>query len=264
MQKIRMRVLLTAVIAVLALASITGCQGASQKQETPQQSEITADATPTVEKSVTMDEGNLGNLQYLITLPKDYDPNADHTWPVLVFLHAADAGTMGWAEYFKLYQLVEDQGYSFITISPVATKSWLSNEDDVISIVRNALNKYKADPTRVYLTGGSMGGDATWTFAAKHPDLFAAAAPISSGSSTDLAASLVDMPIWAFHNKYDIIVSITRTQEMVDAVKKAGGKEVEFTIYEFKDGNKHDSWTRTYKNPDFYQWLLNHTNTNTH
>ncbi|WEK54386.1 MAG: prolyl oligopeptidase family serine peptidase [Candidatus Cohnella colombiensis] len=269
MQKIRLRVLLTAVIAVLALASFTACQGASQNQETSQQTEITPDATPAVEETpvveegVTLDEGSLGELEYLITLPKDYDSNADRSWPVLVYLHHSGAGSMSYAKYYKLYQLVEDQGYSFITISPLTKVSWLSNEDDVISIVRNALNKYKADPTKVYITGGSIGGNATWTFAAKHPDLFAAAAPFSSGASTDLAANLIDMPILAFHNKNDSITPVKKTQEMVDAVKNAGGKDIKFTIYEGKDDIKHDSWTKTFKNPDFYKWLLEHTSKNT-
>jgi len=42
---------------------------------------------------------------------------------------------------------------------------------------------------------------------------------------------------------------------MVDAVKKAGAKDVKLTIYPEAE---HDSWTETYKNPGVYEWLLAH------
>ena len=41
-------------------------------------------------------------------------------------------------------------------------------------------------------------------------------------------------------------------EEMVDALK-AVGANVQFTIYPEAD---HDSWTRTYDDPKFYEWLL--------
>jgi predicted peptidase len=39
---------------------------------------------------------------------------------------------------------------------------------------------------------------------------------------------------------------------MVEALKKVDGN-IRFTLYE---GVTHDSWTRTYANPELYQWLL--------
>lgn len=41
---------------------------------------------------------------------------------------------------------------------------------------------------------------------------------------------------------------------MVDVVKAAGG-DVLFTIY---SGVGHNSWAKTYANPELYQWLLSH------
>ena len=43
-------------------------------------------------------------------------------------------------------------------------------------------------------------------------------------------------------------------QEMVDAIKAAGGN-VKFTSY---PGVGHDSYTRTYANPELYRWFLGH------
>jgi predicted peptidase len=39
---------------------------------------------------------------------------------------------------------------------------------------------------------------------------------------------------------------------MVDAIEKCGGN-VKFAVY---PGADHDSWTETYDNPEFYEWLL--------
>ena len=60
------------------------------------------------------------------------------------------------------------------------------------------------------------------------------------------------MPVWAFHGAKDTGVPLERSQVMVDALKKNGANP-KFTIY--PDAG-HDSWTETYNNPEFYQWLL--------
>jgi hypothetical protein len=42
---------------------------------------------------------------------------------------------------------------------------------------------------------------------------------------------------------------------MAEALRRAGDKQVELTIY---PGVPHDSWTETYNNPKLYDWLLSH------
>ena len=60
------------------------------------------------------------------------------------------------------------------------------------------------------------------------------------------------LPIWCFHGEADPVVKVTRSREMVDALK-AVGSPVKYTEY---PGVQHDSWTATFANPDFYQWLF--------
>lgn len=60
------------------------------------------------------------------------------------------------------------------------------------------------------------------------------------------------LPIWCFHGEVDPVVKVTRSREMVDALK-AVGSPVKYTEY---PGVQHDSWTASYANPDFYQWLF--------
>jgi predicted peptidase len=60
------------------------------------------------------------------------------------------------------------------------------------------------------------------------------------------------MPIWVFHGAKDTAVPLDLSQSMVDAITKAGGTP-KLTIYPEAG---HDSWTESYNNPEFYEWLL--------
>jgi len=52
------------------------------------------------------------------------------------------------------------------------------------------------DPTRVYLTGLSMGGYATWDLAARRPELFAAILPVCGGGDEQTAGRIAGLPTW--------------------------------------------------------------------
>jgi predicted peptidase len=110
------------------------------------------------------------------------------------------------------------------------------------------------DPDRVYLTGISMGGYGTWHLGARYPERFAAVAPICgyglvSQGFPGRVCNLRDVPVWAFHGKQDEIVPPAECQELVDTLRACGGT-VRFTVYPDAD---HDSWTRTYANPELYE-----------
>jgi predicted peptidase len=96
-----------------------------------------------------------------------------------------------------------------------------------------------------------------------HPEKFAAIAPVCGGgelitlglSSLGKSRSLRSLAVWAFHGAKDPVVPLSESQRMVDAVKKAGVREVKLTIY---PDVGHDSWTQTYNDPHLYEWFLKH------
>ena len=63
---------------------------------------------------------------------------------------------------------------------------------------------------------------------------------------------LKDTPIWVFHGAKDDVVPLKNSQDLVDVLSQHGGN-VKFTIY--PDAG-HDSWTKTYENPDVFTWLM--------
>jgi acetyl esterase/lipase len=120
------------------------------------------------------------------------------------------------------------------------------------AFIEDIVRQYHIDPHRVYLTGLSMGGYGTWDLAVQYPGYYAAVAPLCGGGNPALAYRLRDLPVWAFHGALDATVPVVRTQEMIDAIRQAGGDPL-MTIY---PNLGHDVWTVTYANPSLYDWLF--------
>jgi predicted peptidase len=100
-----------------------------------------------------------------------------------------------------------------------------------------------------------MGGFGTWAMAGYSPDRFAAIIPICGGGEPLLARALKKTPVWAFHGGKDPIVPVKRSEDLIDALKRAKNEDVKLTVY---PEALHDSWTATYDNPEIYEWLLAH------
>lgn len=192
-------------------------------------------------------------LNYLLSLPAEYE-SSKKSWPLVLFLHGSgESGTD--LEKVKIHgppKIVEAKGpFPFILVSPQsAGRGW--NPDVLNGLLDSVMKQYRVDKDRVYVTGLSMGGFGTWTLAAAHPERFAAIAPICGGGNPEDAPKLAKLPIWVFHGGKDPTVPVRRSEEMVSALKAAGGNP-KFTVYPEAG---HDSWTVTYDNPEFYKWLL--------
>ena len=119
-------------------------------------------------------------------------------------------------------------------------------------LLKEKMAKLPIDPNRVYVTGVSMGGYGTWDIIQREPGLFAAAIPICGGGDGKRAQSLKNIPVWAFHGDNDKAVPVSRSRDMVKALKDCGGK-VQYREY---PGAGHDVWTRTYADPTVLAWLF--------
>jgi len=102
-----------------------------------------------------------------------------------------------------------------------------------------------------------MGGFGTWDLASYSPERFAAIAPICGGGDATKTVYTIGnkVPAWVFHGAKDSVVPLVRSTELVDGFKKRG-VDIKFTVYPEAG---HDSWSKTYENPELYQWLLSHS-----
>ena len=67
-----------------------------------------------------------------------------------------------------------------------------------------------------------------------------------------LANKLVKIPIWAFHSRDETYVPRVGTEEMVAAVKSAGGN-VNLTLI---PSTSHDCWTAAFQQHEILAWLF--------
>lgn len=121
-----------------------------------------------------------------------------------------------------------------------------------MEVIDKIIRENKIDKHRIYVTGLSMGGYATWEILQREGKLFAAAVPISGGGDLAYAPELAKIPLWVFHGDADKTVPPSRSGDMVDAITKAGGTP-KYTEY---PGVGHDAWGRTYSNPEVWDWLF--------
>jgi predicted peptidase len=151
--------------------------------------------------------------------------------------------------------LAAGRSFPFTVIAPQcpADRDWRTEPAPALAdFVAAACARHDVDPARVYLTGISMGGFATWAVAQEDPTRFAAILPICGGGDVTRAGRLRDLPIWAFHGARDAVIPPARSEEMVAAIRAAGGTP-RLTIY---PEAAHDSWTDTYASDATYAWLL--------
>ncbi len=121
-----------------------------------------------------------------------------------------------------------------------------------LEILDSTLERYNIDRNRVYVTGLSMGGYATWDVLMRFPDRFAAAIPICGGADTTKAALLKNIPIWTFHGDADQTVPVSGTRQMIAAIRQAGGTPL-YTEY---PGVDHGSWGPALREPELAGWLF--------
>jgi pimeloyl-ACP methyl ester carboxylesterase len=193
--------------------------------------------------------------RYLVDLPRGYADDPAKRWPLILFLHHADAGgsDLGLVRNCALAGLIH-RGMQLpaVVVSPQcpADQSW--STPILAHLIDEMKTQYRIDSDRVYLTGVSAGGDETWDFALVHPDQLAAIVPMSGESDLRDAARLRHLPIWAFQGARDPIVLPGQIMAMVDAVRQSGGR-AHLTLY---PDLGHDCWTRAYSTDALWTWLF--------
>ena len=199
---------------------------------------------------------NLTSLSYLEYLPKGY--GSGEKFPLVIFLHGA--GERGddpelVAKHGWLMHIREDGAqYPFILLAPQCPKGkyWGNFIESLNAFLTDALQRYDADPSRVYLTGLSMGGTGTWLWSMANPERFAAVIPVCGTGVYWYGEQYAHKPVWVFHGEADPTVPVTESINMVQSIRKRGG-DPRLTIY---PGVGHNSWKQAYSDPALLAWML--------
>jgi predicted peptidase len=208
-------------------------------------------------------------LRYFEYLPAEYDSDTTRRWPLVIFLH-------GMGQRGSDLSLVNVNGLSsmaaagsefpFVLIAPQCPMGnfWDLMDDELEALLQHAIDTYRVDVSRLYLTGLSMGGFGTWGFATRHPQALAAIVPICGGGDfrrdfPEAVRTIRHVPVWAFHGADDDVVSPEMSSSLIDELKIAGATDVRLTVYE---GVGHNCWERAYATDELFDWLLARVNTN--
>jgi len=225
---------------------------------------------------------NRSEYRYQVYIPREF--TRSRSWPVIVALHGGgDYGsdgirqtTFGLARAIRLHA----ERFPAIVIFPQShadgTPGWqLEGGRAALAALDKSMKEFKGDPSRVYLTGLSAGGNGSWYLASQHPDRFAALvvvcgfisefkghtsgvqypalAPASAPDpQTFIARRVSTLPIWIFHGDADQSVSVEESRKMNAALKKIGAN-VQYTEL---PGVDHNAWDPAYERDDLVEWML--------
>jgi len=271
---------------LLSALCLLGCGGSSEPGTQPDPSSGPAIAGQQLKHVLaTPLDGNIGG--YLEYLPGDH-ATSGHTYPLLIFCHGAgETGDGSEASLDALARngvpkLIQDGNFpagftvkagtfAFIVVSPQFI-AWPAPSNVLALLDHLNASGLRIDPRRVYLTGLSMGGGATWATASSAGalPLLAAVVPVCGAmDANDAGARRIaeaSLPVWALHNDGDPTVPVNNTLHWIDAINSHGPAiAARKTIF---IANAHDAWTQAY-DPDYretldgqslnvYQWLLSY------
>jgi hypothetical protein len=197
-------------------------------------------------------------FRYRLFVPRALQPG--ERCPMLVWLHGSgEAGTdnelhLRWMDLILDDRLHIEKYRYFILAVQSPDKGW---SDEMLSVVadiaRQVVREYPVDADRVCLSGVSSGGSGCWNMVMQYPELFSAVAPMGSGGGrVSQPERLANVPIWSFHNRYDVGTSPTGVEETTAAVRMAGGN----ACLTLLPRAGHDCWTEAVQKYYVLDWLL--------
>jgi enterochelin esterase-like enzyme len=137
--------------------------------------------------------------KYAVYLPPDYE-SSERSYPVLYLLHGGGDDQTGWIQFGEVLHIAdkainEGKATPMVIIMPDAntgrrgfandaTGTWRYEDFFFEELMPFVEKKYRIKAEKRYraVSGLSMGGDGTFTYALHHPELFSSACPLSAGT----------------------------------------------------------------------------------
>ena len=202
-------------------------------------------------------EGSEGDYRYSVFVPEGYD--GAKPFPVVLFLHGSgERGTDGVTPaQVGLGPIIaaDPSAHPYIAVFPQARASWQADTADAALALRaldEVMADYKAEPSRVVLTGLSMGGRGTWSIGTAHPERFSALVPICGPGEVESLEPIRGIPTWVFVGDMDRPTTLGALRATARTLRDLGAP-VRYTEYR---GVGHNSWDRAYSEPELVDWML--------
>jgi predicted peptidase len=233
-------------VAVTLLTVADALPASAQEWVQPPRSQANLDALARVQvRHHTLAEAPGVEIPYGVYVPTSYD--AGRATPLVVALHGLGSDHMYMMEYNNLVELAERYGYLVATPMGFNERGWYGSrgpgavggrgnpgpenlgdlsEQDVMAVLGIMQRDFNVDAARTYLIGQSMGGGGTWHIGMKHPEIWAALAPMAPAiySSPDVLADLRDTlpPIMVIHGDADTTVDVEISRRWTAKLRELG------------------------------------------
>ncbi len=233
---------------------------------------------PEVKKSVFISVSN-DSLPYRLLGPAKQKKN--NKYPLILFLHGSGArgkdnekhlaaiprsftdsiNRLKYSCYILAPQCPANDAWVYFPYFPESLKATDSPTNAAkltFELLQSLMKSESIDANRIYITGYSLGGEGTFDFISREPNLFAAAVPICGVSDTSKARLIKDIPIWVFHGSDDKVNPAEYSRIMVKSIVNAGGTP-KYTEY---SGVGHKCWDKAYAEPELLEWLFKQNRNN--
>ena len=163
-------------------------------------------------------------VNYAIYIPATYSPA--RPVPLILALHFGVGGGDATGAGNDVLEILVGPalgGLGAIIVAPDSIKgNWSTpeNEKAVNALLDMVVARYAIDQKKIAVTGYSMGGTGSWTFAQKFPQRFSAAIPIA-GTPPESAAGW-KVPVLAIHSRNDQVAPFGPTEARIGQLQKAG------------------------------------------
>ena len=211
------------------------------------------------------------------SVPAGYEKTTKK-YPLILFIHGiGELGTnlarincCGLPKHLKNKTFPPDfeikgKHYSFLVMSPQFKER--PSPADIQAVIDFAQKRFRVDPTRIYVTGLSMGGGSTWDYSAVYGREAAAIVPVCGGTkpTSALAAAIAskDLPVWTLHSTGDAAVPVQWAQDWISWIDKDNPSIAGKTKLTVWNSISHNStWAKAF-NPstkvdgmNIYEWML--------
>lgn len=235
--------------------------------------------------------------EYGVYLPPEYRRGAGRTYPLVVALHGLNGHPMAMLRWFfgaddpKKDQDWEDRHVGLlppldaIVVTPNGHGNTMYRhlgQDDVMRAIEEVAALYPIDRSRITITGPSMGGIGAAALALRHPDTFAAAAPLCGYHSYFVRRDFIGRPLrpwekslaeersnvfWAWNGKNLPLYVVHGTQDLPESnsgVLVERYESLKYNVIHEHPPLGHNVWQTTYEELKGAKWLLAQRPTNLH
>ena len=193
-------------------------------------------------------------------------------FPLVVYLHGAGQnGTdnerqlddgVGCLYSFAAAENRED--YKAVILVPQCPAGVYWRDEEMLKALKSLIESYADNPLidedRVFITGFSMGGDASWKLGLSYPNLMSTIVPVCGGPLASMEPDIPDVPdemaslnVWAFNNFDDGTVRPAYSKRIFAKLwERNDGDNLNFT--EFVSGGHNGK--QVYSNRNVLIWMF--------